>query len=496
MIMKYPCLSKDWLQIYPKPLLDGLAKIIRNRRGKVYVAGGAVREWYAGQPGHDLDLTVDTDAFGWAEELAARLGGAFIPLDKEQGVARLVWEKITVDFSEFRGDARTIEEDLKLRDFTINAMAVAVSSENTGLEAPYQILDPVNGTEDFHNQKIRMTSERVFDDDPLRLLRAYRFMAVLGFKIDRATENLIQQNTAAITRCAGERIASELSLIMTSECASMTIKALHNCGLLTRLFPELAAGSGMEQPASHHLDVLAHNLETMAQMEKIISLPGHFFPAHGVELANYIKTAGTREFLLWAALFHDLGKPGTRKIRNNRLTFHNHDRAGGRLFAGISRGLAWSNKKRQRVCRFIDLHMWPFHLNNILLREHKVTPKACLRLAKTAGEDLPGVFLLAMADSLAGQGPEKPAGMESSLARLYETVDQVFQHHIKPVLSRPRLLTGHDLQTEFKLAPGPIFSKIFAGLEEAQVNGEVVSRKDALTWVRSFVDLFPAKTLS
>ncbi len=481
-------LTKDPLQKYPKPLLDGLVKIAQKRNEIVFVAGGAVREWYAGDDSRDLDLTVVSDALGWTRDLASILGGAFVPLDEKLGVARLVWEGLTVDFTEFRGNAGTIEEDLQLRDFTINAMAVVFSAETHGMLEPFEIIDPTHGAGDFDQKIIRMTSAGVFDDDPLRMLRAYRFKARFGFEIEPDTEQLIQQKVHLIKKCAGERIAAELALIMVSGRAYETICSLNDSGLLGQLFPELMAGSGVEQPASHHLDVLDHNLEALKQMEEILASPEVFFSGEYDDLVAYAGTESTRELLLWSALFHDIGKPETLKMRHERLTFHNHDRAGGRLFAGVSRRLAWSNKNRHRVCRLIDNHMWPFHLNNVLRKEKKVTPKACLRLVKAAENDLQGVFLLAMADSMAGQGSEKPDDMEASLAHLYDEVNKVYQQHIKPVLAMPRLLTGHDLQEEFELSPGPLFSEIFSKLEEVQVNGEVKSRTDALEWVKSYLE--------
>ena len=167
-------------------------------------------------------------------------------------------------------------------------------------------------------------------------------------------------------------------------------------------------------------------------------------------------------------------------------SFYNHDRAGAALFERIAARLRWSGEDRVRISRFIALHMWPFHLNNAR-RKTRLTPRALLRLAKTIGDDLPGLFLLALADSLAGRGPGRPEDMEHAILALYGEVRQVYEERIQPVLERPRPLSGHDLIREFDLRPGPLFAVILDGLEKAAVEGTVNNKRQALAWVRRFL---------
>ena len=130
--------------------------------------------------------------------------------------------------------------------------------------------------------------------------------------------------------------------------------------------------------------------------------------------------------------------------------------------------------------------MHPFHLCNVM-RKQKLSKRACLKLFKRVGDDLAGLFILAMADSLAGQGKLKPAGMEKNLAVLLNTVITVYNENIHPILSKPRLLTGHDLIKVFNMVPGPLFSKIFDQLEIARVEGDVGSKEEALNWVGNYL---------
>jgi poly(A) polymerase len=159
---------------------------------------------------------------------------------------------------------------------------------------------------------------------------------------------------------------------------------------------------------------------------------------------------------------------------------------GSDLFRKIAERLKWGREDAKQVSRFIELHMWPFHLNNVR-QKTGLTPRAALRLVKAAGSELPGLFMLAMADTLAGRGDRRPPGLEENIVALHEELCQVFRQSIKPVLEKPKLLTGTDLQEFFSLTPGPIFRTILDGLQQAQVEDEIRSRADAIEWVRAFI---------
>jgi poly(A) polymerase len=478
------CLDKDWLREYPKFLTEALARL-GQEWPEIYVTGGAVRDWLRGERPGDLDLTLAGDGLAAARSFAAATGGAFVLLDADEGVARVVTQGLSVDFSRFREDSTDINADLHRRDFSINAMAVAIDPTTGTLAAPYRIIDPLDGAGDLARGVVRAPAAAVFDNDPLRLLRAFRFVATLDLELDGQTAGWIRARTATITKPAPERLSHELELIMASPRAAGAITAMSEAGLLAGIFPELFQGAGMAQPASHHLDVLDHNLAALAAMEELLRNPIAFFPAPAAELADYLQRPGRRELLKWAALFHDLGKPATLAVRDDgRATFYNHDLVGAKSFVGLAQRLRWGRERSAIVARLIELHMYPFHLNNAL-QKTGITPRACLRLVKAAGDELPGLFLLAMADSLAAQGPLKPVGMEASLVRLQQQVAAVYAESLRPVLQGPKLIDGGDLKS-LGLTPGPIFREILDGIELARVEGEVSSREEALAWARNF----------
>jgi poly(A) polymerase len=468
-----------WLQAH-------LASLLRELGGEVYLAGGVVRDLLLGVTPADIDLTVPTGAKIWAEKLAERTKGAYIVLGREEEAARVVSQHTTIDFSAFRQGAETIFDELTRRDLTINALALRIDPLLAGQEREGElrvtILDPTGGMEDLAARRIRVASPESFTGDPLRLLRVFRFAASLDFSIDAATLERVRQQRHLLVASAAERIAYELDLTLATAHGYTAVAAMAATGLLWEIFPELAAGAGMVQPKSHHLDVWQHSLEALRQMEQVIAAPLVYFPENPEAMEIYLAGERQRLRLKWAALLHDLGKPATWAIneaKGGRVTFYNHDLVGAEMFRALARRLRWSNEDTERVAQLIAHHMRPFHLANVA-RGGNLTLKAAIRLVRKAGEELPGLFLLSMADALAGQGSERIEGMEKELAGLYQHLEKVRAEHVEPVRSSPPLLTGRDLIEVLHLPPGPLFKEILGTIEEARMEGLVTDYAGAL----------------
>jgi poly(A) polymerase len=480
--LKFRC-----LQGYPAQLISALFGLERSS-GPLYLAGGTVRDWQLGRPSADLDLVVASGAGACCRLLLSALGrGALIPLgEPKDDTARVVWKGLTIDIAGFRGGAQSIEDDLRLRDFTINAMAIRLVDLVDDVLGP-TLIDPLGGSQDLERRMLQVCSDRAFTDDPLRMLRGYRLGAVLGFALSAAALMAIEACSPLITGVAAERIHHELDLIMESEDAQSIITAMAETGLLWHIVPELQRGLAVEQPGFHHLDVFHHSLAALGCMEEILRRPEIYFPGQGPVFTRYAGGKGIRKGLKWSALLHDMGKPYTMEVRpEGRITFYNHDRIGRDLFLGLAERLKWSNEARDVTGGLIELHMHPFHLCNVR-RKTPLSRRACLRIWKKAGDHLPGLFLLAMADSLACRGELKPEGMEGELAALFHDLQLTIDRVIRPVVSGPRLVTGRDLIKRFNLLPGPVFAIIMAELELAMVEGHVHGRKEALDWVEHYL---------
>lgn len=454
----------------------------------MFFVGGSVRDWLRGETSHDLDITVSENAFGYAQSLARLLGGAFVPLDEQEGVARMVWQGFTVDFSSFREDAETIEADLCKRDFTINAMAVEFDPEAGGISANARIIDPVGGMDDLRRGLIRASSADVFRADPLRLLRAYRFMAVLGFKLDGATIKNIDSSASLLLpeNVAAERISYELDLIMASPRAAEAFAGMASTGLLRMIFPELEKGLGLVLPDAAQQGMASRSLTVLHWMEKILLQPEAYFAGYGEEMSAYLEEGRKAVRVKWAAFFYGFGECGRYQLREDAII---DDTASAQLVGTIARRLRWSREDERHVTRFMALRMWPVCLHYERWRGSGMDCVSCLRLVKAIGADLPGLFLLAMAASLASeicQKGDQPV-MYEELTALYDEVETCWRKRIQPVLESPPLLTGNDLTRRFQLAPGPIFREILEGLEKARVLGEVKTREEAKAWVKGFL---------
>lgn len=470
---------------YPAQLFAALLRLVRSFEKEIYLVGGTIRDWLLDKHPHDLDFTVDCDAVRFCRALIRELdGGTFVPLGAaEEDAGRVVWKGLTVDFSRFREGAVTIEEDLALRDFTVNSMGIAFSSfMEEGSEL--LLIDPLQGLADL-KQGILRACPGAFSADPLRMLRGYRMWARFGFTLEPQTLALITKERAGLARVSTERISYEMDQIMESDRSHEVIAAMAQSTILFQVVSELADGVGLSQPDSHHLDVFGHSLSALEHMEQILKNPGHYYPECLELLEKYLRQPRIGVILKWGALLHDLGKPATRQIqeeKGGRITFYNHDEIGRALIQQLGRKLRWSNENRDRIAALAGMHMHPFHLCNVR-RKQGLSKKACLKLAKRAGDDLIGLFLLSMADSLAGKGSEKPQEMEEELSALLCEVLETYTKTIQPTLDSPRLVTGKDLVEQFGLAPGPLFKELLNALQVAQVEGEVSDRKGALLWL-------------
>jgi poly(A) polymerase len=474
-------LMKGARDLASRRALQVLGELAEARRVQVYLVGGTVRELALGRSAPDLDLAVSAQTLDLARDLAAALGGTFVLLDEKERTARVVWQEEILDLAEFR--APTLEMDLKGRDFTLNALALELHDILKG-RVPV-LADPCGGLADLSRGLLRMVASENFKGDPLRLLRAYRFAATHGLTITPETTAAIRAHVPEFSRVAGERVHQELFLLLGAPRAGPVLKEMDQTGLLLQIFPELADLKGVEQNGFHHLDVFHHSLETVACLEEVLAAPGNFFGELAPEMARYAKSRSKAALLKLAALFHDVGKPQVRERRQDpeRYTFYYHERVGLELFDGLAVRLRFSQAEVKTVTTLISLHMRPFLLLPAF-RRGELSIRALGRLVRAARPEFWGLFALAMADSLAGQGPQKPPDSEAVLADLADEAYRFLKERLEPQERMPKLLTGHDLIKILGLKPGPHFKRLLTAVTEAQWEGLVNTRQEALDLAR------------
>ena len=463
--------------------LEVLLNLAQARQVQVYLVGGTVRELALGGRTPDLDLAVSQHTLELAQELARALGGTYVLLDEKERTARVVAGDDLLDLAEFRGP--TLVDDLKGRDFTVNAMALDLAALLAGRAV--ELIDPLGGLQDLAAGQVRMVAPDNLAYDPLRLLRAYRFAATHGFTVTPETAAAIGALAPSLGRVAGERVHHEIFLLLGAPRAVGVLRAMDQVGLLTQVFPELLDMKGVPQDGYHHLNVFEHSLETAAQLEAVLATPVRFFTELAPEIQRLAASSGQTAVLKVAALFHDVGKPQVQERRQHpeRYTFYYHDRVGVEIFQSAARRLRFSQAQTRAVIHFITWHMRPFLLLPLFVRG-ELTVRALGRLVKAAGGSVPGCFALAMADSLAGQGPQKPPDADRHLGDLAEAAWRFYQERLLTQARQPRLLTGDDL-CALGLTPGPEFRRLLTAVEEAQWEGQVTTREEALDLVRSLL---------
>ncbi len=463
------------LEFYPQ--LSLVRDALQDRRRRVFLVGGSVRDFYLGRRGHDLDFAVDSGAISLARHLAKRIKGAFVVLDREHGSARVVkkmsGEVWTFDLTDWR--AGSIEKDLSLRDFTINALAVGLFKSN----ASPALLEVKGAQRDLKAGVVRMVSAGVFKEDPLRLLRAFSIEAALGFKIESQTRARIKKDAHLITEAAMERIREEIFKILSSSCAHRALSEMDKIGLLSCVIPQITVMRTTPQGGFHHLDVWRHSLETVAWLEKTIARI-----SVDERMRAYLQEpigGGHARFALlkMAALLHDIGKPETRRLEGPRVTFHGHEHAGERITRLVAKHLKLSVKERFFLEDAVRMHLRPGYLSNFKVP----SKKAIFRYLRDAKEEAVSLAVLGLADQAATRGPLTTPFKQKHHAKICRMlIDRYFELKEQP--PKGRLLTGRDLITILKLKPSPLFGKILSSVEEAAALGKIKTKNEALGLAR------------
>ncbi len=321
-----------------------------------------------------------------------------------------------------------------------------------------------------------------FEQDPLRLLRAFRLSAQLGLTLDPETGKAVKRRAASILRSAPERIHYEWSVLLSQPHSFGSLNQMDETGLFQILFPEMGRLKGVEQDRYHHLDVFRHSLLTLQCLEEVIQ---NKFPLPADlerEMSSCFVQERKKAWLKEAALFHDLGKSTTMSEKGGHRTFYGHAEASLDQFDSIARRFRLGNREKDFIRKIIGRHMRPL----LLVQEDRkgrLTRRAITRFVREGADELNAHFLLALADSLAAQGKEKPIDLEERLKNLWREALSIREALIPPRGKNQAFFSGKDL-IELGLKPGPLFKTLLSEIEEARLEGEVVNREEALNWVK------------
>ncbi|HMQ30195.1 MAG TPA: HDIG domain-containing protein [Chloroflexaceae bacterium] len=507
-------------------LLADLAAFLGARGVAAWLVGGAARDLALGRSPTDLDVAVAGDGFALARAYADARGAAFVPLDAARATGRVVIAgapPLTLDLAGLRGP--TIEADLRLRDFTVNALAVALTGEDqrprtkdqssaVSSARPSAFLDPTGGLADLRAGVLRACGPTSPRDDPLRVLRAARLCAGLGLRPDPGLAPLMREAAPGLAGVAPERARDELLKLLDAPSAAPWLRYLDDCGALTRLIPELEPARDCDQPNVHFLPVLAHILETVTALDWLIAAARRGGPGAAAEaplareglpvavqtypglsdelpfadrlaaLLGERRAGGHRRaaLLKLAALLHDVAKPQTKEVHpDGKVSFYDHQTIGAEVAARVARRLRMSRQDGAYVALVVREHMRPGQLRT----SEVVTPRAVVRLFRDLGDAGPDVLLHELADHLATRGPNlDPGGWAAHL----EWVGALLEVHYAPAPERRApLIDGHGLMEALGIGPGPRVGALLRAIGEAQAAGEITTREQALELARQLL---------
>ena len=459
-----------------------------------YIVGGVVRDLALDREVKDLDLLMPKGGLRVARKLADDLGAAFYPLDEERGTGRVVFRssELFVDVASMQG---TLEQDLRSRDFTVNAVAVGLSSW-----PETEVVDIVNGLQHILDRRLSAVSEDSFRSDPVRVLRLVRFMAALGFRPDARTWTLATESVAGLAQISAERIRDEIVHIVETRRLTDSLSRLSDLGADAVVLPELDDLKGIPQPAPHFDDVYNHTLSVVEYTERHLRLVdggkpggeadsalveelGEFFPKVQEHLSQELSWGRTvRCCLKLAAVAHDWGKPKTFSLEDGDIHFYRHESVGGELAQARLRALAFSRAEVDWVSKLVRLHM---RIHD-LAHSERITDRAIFRLVRDAGDTLPSLVLLNLADHRGTYQDRLDMGRWIERLRLVKRILDFFYHRLGARLPKP-ILSGKDVMQLWDIPPGPEVGRILRSLQEAQAVGEVSTREEAIEWVERFV---------
>ncbi len=478
---------------YLKPLPDE-ARLVRawHTDGPLHLVGGAVRDWLLQRPIKDLDFVMPHGAVAFARQVADRLGAAFFVLDAKRDIARVILPAQpgrtvqVLDFAAYRGP--TLEDDLRARDFTINALALDPLH-------PDRLVDPLRGLQDLKDKVLRLTHPRALEDDPLRVLRAVRLAVELDFRLHPATQAALPSAAPLLARVSAERQAEELFRVLEHPRGDAALRVLGHVGALAPLWPELDALRGLPPDATgrrpwdlalaagHYVHRLAAALAPTYRPEDAanfaLGLVSWRLGRYRRHLAEHWQQRlhahrSPRGLTAWAAYYHNVGlgegaSPEDVAARSARLA--------ARRARALHLSRAEIRRLRATVAHHAAVLAWA-------AAGQVPDARAVHRFFRAAGPAGVDAVLVALAVALARHSLSPPHAVWQRHVDVARALWQAWWEQREQVVAPRPLLRGDEVLALLDRPPGPWVGQALQALTEAQAAGEVTDRAQAEAWLR------------
>ncbi len=435
-------------------IIEVISKIAEQEKINVYAVGGFVRDIVLNRERNDLDILVIGSGTEFAKKVADILSIKNVSYYKNFGTAHFDFDGMNIEFVGARKESYdrntrkpivengSFTDDIARRDFTINTLAVSLSKNNFG-----KLIDTYSGLNDIENKLIKTPLDplKTFDDDPLRIMRAFRFASQLSFNINESIMTAANQMRERLSIVSQERITDEFLKILASPKPSIGLQLLFDTAVLEIVFPEIFIMAGVDQRKDfHHKDVFLHTLQVVDNICK--------------ETENV--------WLRFAALVHDIAKPPTKKfVEGIGWTFHGHEDLGARMMKKIFHRMKLPLTQLDYIQKLVRLHLRPIALAN-----EEVTDSAIRRFVVNAGEDLEDLITLCRAD-ITSKNPVKVEKYLGNYERVMQKVRDVKERDKLREFQSP--VRGEEIMQICNLKPSRKVGDIKTAIEEAILDGKI-----------------------
>ncbi|MDY0084146.1 MAG: CCA tRNA nucleotidyltransferase [Ignavibacteriaceae bacterium] len=459
------------------PVLIKIAQIAQSENKNVFVVGGYVRDLILKRERNDIDILVIGSGIDFAKAVSENLNIGNVNYFKNFGTAQFTFNNLNIEFVGARKESYdrntrkpvvengSFEDDISRRDFTINTLAVSLNKADFG-----KLIDIYDGLNDIKNKIIKTPLDpfKTFDDDPLRIMRAFRFASQLNFIVEKNAMKAAYEMRNRLSIVSQERITDEFLKILSTPKPSIGFKLLFDSRVLEVVFPEIAIMSGVDQRKDyHHKDVFLHTLQVV----------------------DNICEETDDVWLRFTALVHDIAKPPTKKfVEGTGWTFHGHENLGARMMKKIFHRMKLPLNKLEYVQKLITLHLRP-----IALAKEEVTDSAIRRLVVQAGEDLEDLITLCRAD-ITSKNPYKVEEYLGNYERVMQKVRDVKERDQLRAFQSP--VRGDEIMQICNLKPSKKVGEIKTAIEEAILDGKIGNNyEEALRYLMEIKDKFLSGTV-